>query len=65
MIIDHLIIICKGKGCSRQQRVDLDPPLEGSEQFKRWLDLNLALYACECGWTHCDVKAHLVGQQEY
>jgi hypothetical protein len=57
LIIDHIIIVCKG--CHRERTVYPDRTLIGAEAFIQWTKIDLGNHRCPCGATHCDIKAHL------
>lgn len=55
IVIDHIIIVCKG--CRQERTVYPDAPLRGAEALANWMQTRLT--PCTCGAATCDIKAHL------
>lgn len=55
LIVDHVIIICKG--CSRERTVWPDAPLVGAQQVRQFVDAGIP--PCGCGARYCDLKLHV------
>lgn len=60
LIIDHIIIICKG--CKRERTVWPDAPLVGAAQIKKFVDTGIP--PCGCGAKLCDLKMHVKGDPD-
>jgi hypothetical protein len=56
---DHVIIICKT--CHAERTVYPDRPLRGSKELIAFTKDPKYMTRCGCGGTHCDIKAHMVG----
>lgn len=52
LIVDHVIIICKG--CKRERIVWPDAPLVGAAQIKQFTDAGIA--PCGCGAMKLHIK---------
>ena len=57
LIIDHVIVVCKG--CHSERTIWPDAPIIGAEQIRKFIDSGIP--PCGCGATHCDLKLHLKG----
>jgi hypothetical protein len=54
---DQIILVCKG--CGGERSFYPDVALKGANELIEWMKTKA--YACPCGATHCDVKAHMKG----
>lgn len=60
MQIDYVVLVCRG--CDECVRLDLDPPLVGGVQLRRWFSENAR--TCTCGNADWIVKAHVIGRPD-
>lgn len=61
-IVDHIVVVCKG--CRGERVLWPDKPLQGAREFIAWVNDSANLAPCPCGAPLCDLKAHLLSDDE-
>jgi hypothetical protein len=59
IVVDHLILICKG--CFQERTIYPDVPFIGAAECAEWLKTKPS--RCICGATHCDVRMHIMNPE--